>query len=169
MTLPAPPGRDLDTRELAGLADAIARRPGMWSQHVAFPAGGRHYVCLHRDGHFDVWLLCWTAGSDTGWHDHDGSAGAVRVVSGALTERNPRIGGAHLEMVVPAGSSFAFGPDHIHRLTGATEQSVSIHAYSPPLRRMGQYSIDEAGVMRRMPAGYADELRPIVAAGRAAI
>jgi hypothetical protein len=145
----------------------MARRPGLWRQHVAFSAAGRHYVSLYRDDHLDVWLLCWTSESDTGWHDHDGSAGAVRVVSGALTEINPRIGGAHVRVLVPAGGSFMFGPDHIHRLTGAAAQSVSVHAYSPPLRRMGQYTIDDEGVMRRIPMGYTDELRPPTAGDRA--
>lgn len=163
MTFPALPARDLDRHELARLANEIAGQPELWSQHVRFSCDGRHYVSLYRDDHLDLWLLCWIADSDTGWHDHDGSAGAVRVVAGALTESNPRIGGAHVEVVMQAGASFAFGPDHIHRLTGAAAQSVSIHAYSPPLRRMGQYSIDDAGVMRRVPVGYEDELRPIAA------
>jgi len=159
MTFPALPGRDLTARELADLANDLASQPELWTHHVAFCADGRHYVSLHRDDHVDVWLLCWTADSDTGWHDHDGSAGAVRVCSGALTESNPRIGGAHVRVLVPAGTSFAFGPDHIHRLTGAAAQSVSIHAYSPPLERMGQYTIDDGGVMRRVPMGYTEELR----------
>jgi Cysteine dioxygenase type I len=168
MTLAAPasteptfgslPGRHLDQRELATLANEIAGRPGLWREHVAFSARGRHYVSLHRDDHVDVWLLCWTPDSDTGWHDHDVSSGAVRVVSGALTESNPRIGGAHVQVVVPAGASFSFGPEHIHRLTGTAPRSVSIHAYSPPLQRMGQYRFDGQGVMRRIPVGYEDEL-----------
>jgi len=40
---------------------------------------------------------------------------------------------------------------------------VSIHAYSPPLWRLGQYSVDSDGVMRREPVSYADELRPLEA------
>jgi hypothetical protein len=63
--------------------------------------------------------------------------------------------------VVPAGRAFAFGPDHIHRMTGAVDGSVSIHAYSPPLWRMGQYSISPSGVLRRHAVSYADELRPL--------
>jgi hypothetical protein len=165
MTFPALPARDLARNELACLADEIAGQPGLWSQHIAFSREGRHYVCLYRDDHVDVWLLCWISGSDTGWHDHDGSAGGVRVVTGALTESNPRIGGAHVAVLMPAGTSFSFGPDHIHRLTGTAAQSVSIHAYSPPLQRMGRYSIDDRGIMRRAPMSYAEELRPIAAAG----
>jgi hypothetical protein len=38
---------------------------------------------------------------------------------------------------------------------------VSIHAYSPPLWRMGQYSVSRSGVLRRRAVSYADELRPI--------
>ncbi|MFB4296896.1 cysteine dioxygenase family protein [Actinomadura sp. NTSP31] len=154
------PARPLDKRELRALVDDLAERPGLWRQHVEFPDGHRHYASLYRDEHVDVWLLCWTPGNDTGWHDHDVSSGAVRVVSGAIEENNPRIGGAHVRTVVTEGRSFCFGPDHIHRLTGVADASVSIHAYSPPLWRMGQYTIDESGVMRRLSVGYADELRP---------
>ena len=161
------PPRVLAKHELHRLVDDLARRPELWQELVAFSDTERRYESLYRDDHVDVWLLCWTRESDTGWHDHDGSAGAVRVVSGALTESNPRIGGAPVRVLVRAGSSFAFGPDHIHRLTCSAARSVSIHAYSPPLRRMGQYTIDDAGVMRRIPMGYAEELRPLTARDRA--
>jgi quercetin dioxygenase-like cupin family protein len=153
------PGRPLDKRELRELVDDLAERPGLWRQHVAFPEGRRHYVSLHRDEHVDVWLLCWTPQNDTGWHDHDVSSGAVRVVAGAIEENNPRIGGEPLRTVVREGTSFCFGPEHIHRLTGVEDASVSIHAYSPPLWRLGQYSIDESGVMSRLPVSYTEELQ----------
>ena len=122
------------------------------------------FVSLYRDDYVDVWLLCWTPQNDTGWHDHDISSGAVRVVQGALMESNPRIGGDPAVRVVPAGETFSFGPDHIHRLTGEEQHSVSIHAYSPPLWRLGQYAITHDGVMRRQSISYADELRPVGAA-----
>jgi hypothetical protein len=156
------PERTLDRRELRGLVDELAADPVRWADQVEFPEeGGRHYASLYRDAYVDVWLLCWRPEDDTGWHDHDISSGAVRVVAGALRECNPRIGGEHLETVVRAGESFSFGPDHIHRLTGAVDGSVSIHAYSPPLWRLGQYSISDSGVMRRVSVSYADELRPM--------
>jgi hypothetical protein len=154
--------RDLDLDELTTLVGEIAAEPAGWLPLVAFDDVERVFVSLHRDDHVDLWLLCWTAVNDTGWHDHDVSSGAVRVVAGALTESNPRIGGAPVTRVVGAGESFSFGPDHIHRLTGAVDRSVSIHAYSPPLWRLGQYSIDADGVMRRRSVSYAEELRPTV-------
>jgi hypothetical protein len=63
--------------------------------------------------------------------------------------------------VVAEGGTFSFGPDHIHRLTDEAGQAISLHAYSPPLWRLGQYSIDDGGVMRRVSVSYADELRPL--------
>jgi predicted metal-dependent enzyme (double-stranded beta helix superfamily) len=161
MSLESLPARSLDKHELRTLVDDLAREPESWREHVHFPDGQRHYVSLHRDEYVDVWLLCWTPENDTGWHDHDISSGAVAVVDGALKEYNPRIGGSHVEVAVEKGASFAFGPEHIHRLVGAADRSVSIHAYSPPLWRLGQYSIDEGGVMRRVSVSYADELRPL--------
>jgi predicted metal-dependent enzyme (double-stranded beta helix superfamily) len=161
MTLSSLPARDLDREELAELVDRLAAQPEQWTALVGYDDTERVYASLHRDDHVDVWLLCWTPVNDTGWHDHDISSGAVRVVRGALAESNPRIGGEPATRVVPAGQTFSFGPDHIHRLTGVEDRSVSIHAYSPPLWRLGQYSIDADGVMRRRSVSYAEELRPL--------
>ena len=71
--------------------------------------------------------------------------------------------------MVPAGQSYSFGPDHIHRLTGRAAGSVSIHAYSPPLWRMGQYAVSGTGLLRRMSVSYADELRPVLASNELGI
>ncbi|MEU6140566.1 cysteine dioxygenase family protein [Streptomyces sp. NPDC047081] len=161
MTYESLPERILDKRELQALVADLAARPEVWREHVAFSDGERHYASLYRDEYVDVWLLCWTRRNDTGWHDHDLSAGAVTVVQGAIDESALRIGGTHLSHTFETGESFCFGPEHIHRLTGATDDAVSIHAYSPPLWRLGQYDITGDGLMRRISVSYADELRPL--------
>jgi hypothetical protein len=161
MMWPSLPARNLDRGELQSLVDELAAEPERWRHHISVSADQRHYVSLHRDDYLDIWLLCWKRDDDTGWHDHDISSGAVRVVHGAVRESSPRIGGEPLVRVVPAGSSFSFGPDHIHRLAGEHDLAVSLHAYSPPLWRLGQYSIDAGGVMHRISVSYADELRPL--------
>jgi len=161
MTLPALPARNLDQRELSELVENLAARPESWGDQVTHAGGRRHFASIYRDEHVDIWLICWSPGNDTGWHDHDVSSGAVRVIRGALMESNLRIGGGPAQKVVTEGRSLRFGPDHIHRLTGEAEQTISLHAYSPPLWRLGQYTIDDAGVMRRVSVCYADELRPL--------
>ncbi len=155
------PGRDLDQDELRSLASSLALRPALWQHHLAFDDAHRVYVSLYRDAHVDVWLLCWTPENDTGFHDHDISSGAVAVVSGALLEHNLAVDDRPIETLVEGGKVFSFGPDHIHRLTGAVGGSVSVHAYSPPLWRMGQYSVGADGRLRRQSVSYADELRPL--------
>jgi hypothetical protein len=160
--LPLMPGRLLEPPELLSWVRELAARPDLWAEHVRHDADGRHFVSLYRDAHIDVWLLCWNLVDDTGWHDHDTSSGAVAITRGAVTENRPRLGGAAKTRTVRAGREFAFGPDHIHRMGGAEDGSVSLHAYSPPLWRMGQYSISPSGVMRRYSVSYADELRPLV-------
>lgn len=159
--LPTLPGRDLARPELEELVTAIAEDPSAWGHLVAFDSDERVYVSLHRDSHVDVWLLCWTPENDTGWHDHDVSSGAVAVVAGELVESNLTLMHGARERRVGEGEVFSFDADHIHRLSGAVHGSVSVHAYSPPLWRMGQYAVDDEGVLRRLSLSYADELRPV--------
>jgi hypothetical protein len=161
ITLDSLPERALTPEELVELASSIAADPSLWAEHVAYSDDRRHFVSLRRDNYVDVWVLCWTPANDTGWHDHDISSGAVAVVEGVLTEANISLGGPGIATDIPAGRVFGFGPEHIHRLTGSAPGSVSIHAYSPPLWRLGQYTVSEAGVLRRMSVSYADELRPL--------
>lgn len=169
MTFSRLPARYLDQRELAELVEDLAHRPEVWIDQVTHAGGERYYASIHRDEYVDIWLICWSPGNDTGWHDHDTSCGAVHVVRGSLVESRPRIGGTHVRTDVGEGCSLRFGPDHIHRLTDEAEQAISLHAYSPPLWRLGQYSIDDGGVMRRESVCYADELRPLSAPSAAGV
>jgi len=41
--------------------------------------------------------------------------------------------------------------------------AVTVHAYSPPLWRMGAYEIEPGGALRRHSISYAEELRPLSA------
>ena len=158
----APPGTGpLNRAELEVVADRLTRRADLWAHEIDPSAGVRRYVALHRDDRMDAWAIFWVPQSDTGWHDHDLSSGAVRVVEGALEEHALRVGGPPLRRTCPAGETFSFGPDHIHRLTCEVPTAISIHVYSPALWRLGQYAVDDDGVLRRLSVSYADELRPL--------
>jgi len=50
----------------------------------------RHYDSLYRETDVEVWPICWTPASDTGWHDHDTSAGAITLTEGPLSSATPR-------------------------------------------------------------------------------
>jgi predicted metal-dependent enzyme (double-stranded beta helix superfamily) len=155
------PDRPLERPELVRLVEHVAARRGLWVPHLDRNASGRTYAALHRDASVDVWAIFWLPENDTGWHDHDTSSGAVHVVEGMLEEHALLIAQPERRTRHGAGGSFTFGPSHIHRVTCASPHAVSIHAYSPPLWRLGQYTVAPDGALHRMSTSYADELRPL--------
>lgn len=163
-----PAGRDLTGAELRAVAAQVAARPELWSAQVDHDPSQRTYAELLRDEYLDVWLICWSEDHDTGYHDHDLSAGAVAVIAGAVREERLALGRpaqTPIARTVRAGSSFDFGASDIHRvLHTGTEPAVTIHAYSPPLLRMGAYVVEPDGQLRRHAISYEEELRPLESA-----
>jgi len=155
------PDRELERSELLRLVEHVAGRRELWLPHLDLAASERTYASLHRDASVDLWAIFWRPENDTGWHDHDTSSGAVHVVKGALEEHALLVAHPERRTRHGAGASFAFGPSHIHRLTCAEPLAVTIHAYSPPLWRLGQYSVETDGTLHRTSVSYADELRPL--------
>jgi predicted metal-dependent enzyme (double-stranded beta helix superfamily) len=155
-------GRDLAGPELQAFVSELAEQPELWIHHVRHDASQRHYEELLSDDHLTAWLICWMDDHDTGFHDHDISAGAVAVVSGAVREERLAIDGPPRERTFATGESFHFSPADIHRVrhTGA-EPAVTLHVYSPPLLRMGAYAIADDGVLARHALSPAEELRPL--------
>jgi predicted metal-dependent enzyme (double-stranded beta helix superfamily) len=159
--VPRPLGRDLDEPELQRFAEQIAARPELWIDRVHHEFDQRVYEELFSDQHVTAWLICWMEDHDTGFHDHDVSAGAVAVLGGHVREERLTIDGPPRNRVFGAGGSFHFSPADIHRVRHAgTGPAVTIHVYSPPLTRMGAYSVAEDGVLARRSISYTEELRP---------
>jgi predicted metal-dependent enzyme (double-stranded beta helix superfamily) len=157
-----PRGRDLSGAELERFVGELAERPELWIEHVKHDASQRVYEELLSDDHLTAWLICWMDEQDTGFHDHDLSAGAVAVVSGNVCEERLAIGGAPRKRTFAVGQSFHFSAADIHRVRhGGSDPAVTLHVYSPPLLRMGAYVIGADGVLARHPVGYDEELRPL--------
>jgi predicted metal-dependent enzyme (double-stranded beta helix superfamily) len=153
---------DLDAADLAALVERLAARPQAWRHLVSHRADARTYEQLHRDDHVAIWLICWMNDHDTGFHDHDLSAGALSVVRGSVREERLVLGGTPSSRVVSAGQSLTFAASDIHRVSHAgTEPAVTLHAYSPPLWRMGAYEVSPDGTLLRHSMSYAEELRPL--------
>ena len=149
-------------RELRALVAGIAADERKWRPLVHHGTGDRHFEQLWRDDDVDVWVISWASGNDTGFHDHDVSSGAVAVVEGELVEERLVLGGAPIQIRHRAGEAFDFDASHVHRMhQDNTAPAVSIHAYSPPLWRMGAYSVEPDGTLRRESISYAEELRPV--------
>lgn len=159
-------GRDLSRDELAAYVAALAEREGLWASRVRHDPAARVFESLGTDDHLEVWVISWMPGHDTGFHDHDLSSGAVACVRGQVREWRMRIGAEPASRVVTTGGSFTFAATDIHRVTHeGANPAVTVHAYSPPLRRMGAYTVGAEGALARHPLAYGEELRPLEATG----
>lgn len=168
-SVPRPGGRDLSCVELEAFVAALAERPELWIDFVTHDSKQRHYAELLSDEHLTAWLICWLDDQDTGFHDHDLSAGAVAVVGGRVREERLVLDGPPRDRVLVAGETFHFTSADIHRVRHAgSGPAVTLHAYSPPLQRMGAYFVDDEGVLARRPMSPAEELQPLSGAGSTA-
>jgi quercetin dioxygenase-like cupin family protein len=152
----------LSAAELRDFVDELRADPVRWRHLVRHEPDHRVFVPLHEDERVVAWVICWSEEQDTGFHDHDGSAAAIAVVEGEIREDRLTIGGLPVEATYGPGDSFELGPATIHRvLHTGNAPAVTIHAYSPPLRRMGAYAIAPDGTLRREAVDDDEELRPL--------
>jgi predicted metal-dependent enzyme (double-stranded beta helix superfamily) len=144
----------LGRAELRDLVAGLAAHPEPWSHLVRHDPTQRVFECLRLDDQVD-----------TGFHDHDLSSGAVVVAQGAVVEERLRLGGPPSVRRYVPGDVFDFSPADIHRVTHAgTTPATTLHAYSPPLRRLGAYLIQPSGTIERHPLAKGQELRPLTSA-----
>jgi quercetin dioxygenase-like cupin family protein len=155
----------LELPELRQLVAGLAADPERWIHLVRHDPAQRVFERVIDEPEVEGWLICWMPGHDTGFHDHDLSSGAVTVVDGAVYEE--RLGlGRNDSNVYVAGDTFEFTASEIHRVAHwGSEATVTLHAYSPRLRRLGAYAISPAGALKRHPLGYGEELRPVATGG----
>jgi cysteine dioxygenase len=100
---------------------------------------------LYRALTFELVLACWLPGQSSVIHDHGGSQGAMRILSGELQERRYRRQGRQLAVVaerrVRAQELLIERAETIHQVRNpATRPALSLHLYAPPLHTMNAYS-----------------------------
>ena len=149
----------LTTEELEAFVKRLAADPGRWRPLVQHHPDKRTYGLIWEDDDVNAWVLCWSTDHDTGFHDHDVSTAAITVIEGQVREDRLRLDGGAREVVYSAGASFTVPAEAIHRVLHAGERpAVTIHAYSPPLRRQGAYSLGDDGVLQRHIQSWEEEL-----------
>jgi hypothetical protein len=123
----------------------------------------RSWIALQNSAGWDAWLIAWPAGSDTGWHDHQGAAGVFYVARGVLTEFSlasgrsaatassdgePARTAAHIAnwsdvrtRRVEAGRGRGLATNHVHHVVNEYDRpAYSVHAYAPRLYGMTRYT-----------------------------
>jgi len=140
---------------VATIAEGLAAVAVPWELATGTTPSERCYELLLSTDLYDAWLIHWPAGSGLDAHDHGGSTGAFAVVSGVLDE--DRVGHGVVRVTrIAAGESVTFGGDHVHAVQNRGDVAVtSVHVYSPPLRAMSFYGVDDNG---RLVADRVDEI-----------
>jgi quercetin dioxygenase-like cupin family protein len=150
----------LGTVELERFATELAASPERWQHLIRHADDARVYAQIWDDEEVNAWVICWSEDQDTGFHDHDDSAAAITVISGRVREDRLTVGGPPRSRELGEGSTFTVPPVAIHRVLHAGDSpAITIHAYSPPLRRTGAYRVGDDGELEREAQDYEVELR----------
>ena len=159
-TSPNSRGTALDEAQLQRLATSLAASEELWGHQVRHSRDERVYEQILDTEDVNAWLICWSEDQDTGFHDHDDSAAAIRVLQGHVREERLCLGASPSSRVIGPGSTFSVPASAIHRVLHAgSVPAVTIHAYSPPLRRTGAYWVGPTGELERTAQSFEQELR----------
>ena len=105
-------------------------------------------LLLWRSTSSEAWLNLWWQSRDTGYHDHGGSCVGVYVIEGVARNEPLVIGRTRGVREYRAGERFALPSSGIHRMEHEAG-AVTIHVYSPPLREIGHYDVENGELRRR--------------------
>jgi len=167
------PWQDLDQARLLAIADSsrplapqeCAERARLAAALIEPArldrAGSGEAVLLWRDEHSEAWLNLWWQPRDTGYHDHTGSCVGVHVIAGRAWNEALTLGTPPAVREYGPGDTFWFPGDGVHRMDHEAG-AVTIHVYSPPIRAIGHYDLDD-GQLRRTE-GLPDQPSPPSAA-----
>jgi len=151
--------RDLTAAECA---DRASRAADLVDVSALDRTGGGEALLLWREPHSEGWLNLWWQPRDTGYHDHDGSSVGVHVIEGRAWNEPLVFGTPRRVSEYGPGDSFAFSGHGIHRMDHEPG-AITIHVYSPPIRSIGHYEIEDGELQRRPtppdePSGASPEL-----------
>ncbi|MFF8556803.1 hypothetical protein ACF058_28735 [Streptomyces sp. NPDC015501] len=90
------------------------------------------------------------------------AAWSAARLRGAIRHEHLRLGQRPVGDRGPTGEGFCFDETFIHRMRREPEAgpTVTIHAYSPPLERAGQYGEQEDGLLHRVSTSSEEHLSP---------
>jgi len=150
----------VSSEQLEQFVRRLAATPERWRALVRHSPDQRVYEQIWDDEDINAWLICWSEGHDTGFHDHDDSAAAIIVIEGEVREERLRLADGPKGQGAGPGMTVTVPATAIHRVRHAGgAPAVTIHAYSPPLTRTGTYTVGPSGVLERATKFNEHELR----------
>ncbi len=132
----------IELSQLEITCDAVA-------EHARFSERGYCRNLVRSGEWYHLLVLCWKNGQRSPIHDHAGSSCGIRVLRGTMTETRFEFApNGHVKAVssrdYDVGSvqgSQDFDLHQISNLQADDAELITLHVYSPPLFRMGTYSL----------------------------
>lgn len=144
---PAEPAELSSVLRNIGLTDADL------AEHIRFADAHYQRNLVRASRWYHLWVLCWKNGQRSPIHDHRGSGCVVQVLRGNLTQTlcefapNGHVKAVGSEDVAAGGLIVSQDADthQVSNLQAGGADLVTMHVYSPPLLRMGTYSLTDRG------------------------
>jgi cysteine dioxygenase len=138
-----------ESLSLDALASRFAHARLDWRRLAAalrFDLSGYHRGVLFRGAGHELLLASWLPGQASPIHDHGGSEGVTRILTGSLEEtRFERVGACARPVAARAwgpGSILVERGDTLHQVRNAFHRpAVSLHLYRPPLAELRVYPL----------------------------
>jgi cysteine dioxygenase len=121
------------------------------AEHVRFSSKSYARNLVQGGDWYHLLVLCWRNGQRSPIHDHAGSSCGVRVMRGTMTEtRFTFAANGHVKAMgstdYRVGTVIGSQDADLHQVSNLQDGDldlVTLHVYSPPLFRMGTYSITD--------------------------
>ncbi len=121
------------------------------AEFIRFSDRGYQRNLVRAGPWYHAWVMCWKNGQRSPIHDHAESSCALRVLRGTLTETrfefapNGQVKGTSSRDLSAGGICVTADADmhQVSNLQAGNADLVTLHVYSPPLLRMGTYSLTE--------------------------
>lgn len=128
---------ELDERDVAGF--------------IRFGEPSYQRILLRAGRWYHLWVMCWKNGQRSPIHDHAGSSCALRVLRGTATITDFAFAAnGHVKALgsrdCPPGTVVGSQDGDLHQVSNLQAGSadlVTLHVYTPPLLRMGTYSLTD--------------------------
>jgi DMSO/TMAO reductase YedYZ molybdopterin-dependent catalytic subunit len=138
-------------KELTALLSRLELGCADVAEHIRFSDREYQRNLVRAGRWYHLWVLCWKNGQRTPIHDHAGSSCAVRVLRGTATVTEFAFApNGHVKALgsrdYPPGSILGNQDSDLHQvsnLQAGEADLVTLHVYSPPLLRMGTYSLTD--------------------------
>jgi cysteine dioxygenase len=120
-------------------------------EHAHFSSQSYMRNLVRAGSWYHLLVLCWKNGQRSPIHDHAGSSCGVRVLRGTLTETRFEFAANGLVKATHScdyaeGSVLGSQDSDLHQVSNlqpGSAELVTLHVYSPPLFRMGTYSLTD--------------------------